>query len=383
MLVAGIPIEFILFGIMLLGIAFFGHNSMYIAIAGLISILTVKLLFSEEFNFIDHISHEWHILLNLAGLLLGFAILTEYFIESKLPDVMPDYLPDDWRGGFMLLVIVALISCFLDNIAGAMIGAAIAVRVFNNKLHIGYIASLVAASNAGGAGSVLGSTTTTMMWIAGIPIETFFKAYIGSVVAIAISGVIASFQQDRYNRIQKDSTPGVVVKWNKIVVVLCILIGAITCNVLFDSPALGVWIVIILASFFVQTNWKELKKAVPGTLFLVALVFSASLMPVQYLPAPSWQSTFTFGWISSVFDNIPLIKITIDQKGYDWGLLAYAVAYGGSITWFGSSAGVAVCNEIPEAKSTIRWLLGGWHVALAYIAGFFALLWIGGWKVGA
>ena len=108
------------------------------------------------------------ILANLFLLLMGFALLSRHFEESKLPDVLPRFLPDDWKGAFVLLVIVFVLSSFLDNIAAALIGGTMARDVFRGKVHIGYLAAIVAASNAGGAGSVVGDTTTTMMWIAGV-----------------------------------------------------------------------------------------------------------------------------------------------------------------------------------------------------------------------
>ena len=43
-------------------------------------------------------AHEWVILGNLFLLLIGFALLSRHFEESQLPDVMPEYLPDDWKG---------------------------------------------------------------------------------------------------------------------------------------------------------------------------------------------------------------------------------------------------------------------------------------------
>ncbi|MGZ5117196.1 MAG: PEP-CTERM sorting domain-containing protein [Burkholderiales bacterium] len=46
-------------------------------------------------------------------------------------------------------------SGFLDNIAAALIGASVAGSVFRHRVHIGYLAAIVGASNAGGAGSVL------------------------------------------------------------------------------------------------------------------------------------------------------------------------------------------------------------------------------------
>jgi hypothetical protein len=80
-----------------------------------------------------------------------------------------------------------------------------------------------------------------------------------------------------------------------------------------------------------------------------------------------------------VFDNIPLTALALKQGGYDWGFLAYAVGFGGSMIWFGSSAGVALSNMYPEAKSVGAWLKGGWHVALGYVAGFAVLVAFVGW----
>jgi Na+/H+ antiporter NhaD/arsenite permease-like protein len=120
--------------------------------------------------------------------------------------------------------------------------------------------------------------------------------------------------------------------------------------------------------------------AMKGSLFLLCLVASASLMPVASLPEPSWQSALGLGFVSSFFDNIPLTALALAQGGYDWGMLAYAVGFGGSMIWFGSSAGVAISNMFPEARSTGRWLREGWPIALAYLAGFGMLMALLGWQ---
>jgi Na+/H+ antiporter NhaD/arsenite permease-like protein len=102
-------------------------------------------------------------------------------------------------------------------------------------------------------------------------------------------------------------------------------------------------------------------------------------MPVEKLPVASWQTAFGLGFISAVFDNIPLTALALKQGGYDWGVLAYAVGFGGSMIWFGSSAGVALSNLFPEARSVGSWLKSGWHVAVAYVIGFFVMLAVVGW----
>jgi hypothetical protein len=49
----------------------------------------------------------------------------------------------------------------------------------------------------------------------------------------------------------------------------------------------------------------------------------------------------------------------------------------------GSFAGVALSNMYPEARSVGSWVKNGWHVALAYVFGFFVMLAILGWKPDA
>jgi Na+/H+ antiporter NhaD/arsenite permease-like protein len=102
-------------------------------------------------------------------------------------------------------------------------------------------------------------------------------------------------------------------------------------------------------------------------------------MPVEHLPVASWQTAFGLGFLSAVFDNIPLTALALKQGGYDWGFLAYAVGFGGSMVWFGSSSGVAICSMYPEARSIEPWLRHGWAIPLSYIVGFFAMLWVWRW----
>ena len=89
-------------------------------------------------------------LLNLLALILGFSILARHFEQSHVPVILPRWLPTDWRGGFVLLVLIFFISSFLDHIAAALIGGAMAHQIFRARVHIAYIAAIVAASNGGG-----------------------------------------------------------------------------------------------------------------------------------------------------------------------------------------------------------------------------------------
>ncbi len=381
---------------MLLGVALFHHHTLAIALGGLAAVSAYKILFGHFEHgagltgFLAHLGDEWVILANLAGLLTGFALLSNHFQRSHVPLALPRILPSGWQGAFALLAIVFVLSSFLDNIAAALIGGAMARSLFPS-VHIGYLAAIVAASNAGGSGSVVGDTTTTMMWIAGVSPVDVLHAYVAATVALLVCGIPASLQQIAEAPMLRRLGAATPIDWVRVGVVAAILVAAVAANVTVNTrlpqyaasiPILGatVWLVLLLLAPIRRPEWHVMPDAAKGTIFLLSLVLAASMMPVEALPQASWPTTLGLGFVSAVFDNIPLTALALAQGGYDWGALAYAVGFGGSMIWFGSSAGVAITNFFPEARSVGRWLRHGWHVALAYVVGFFVLLAVLGWQ---
>ena len=392
----GVPVDFILFALTLLGVALMHQQTLKVALTGLAVIVLYKLALTGFKTgpglpgLALHLAHEANLLLNLLGLLVGFALLADHFERSELPKIAPRYLPDSWLGGFVLLVMIFVLSAFLDNIAAALIGGTVAGVVFRHKLHIGYLAAIVAASNAGGAGSVVGDTTTTMMWIDGVSPLQVLEAYVGAVVALVFFGIVAARQQHAHAPITKDADPSARVDAGRLGICAAMLVAAVvanvTCNLYFPAvldrwPVLGitVWVVLLLSAGYRKPSWSLVPGAFKGSVFLLSLVLCASLMPVEKLPPASWQSALGLGFVSAVFDNIPLTALALKQGGFDWGFLAYGVGFGGSMIWFGSSAGVALSNMYPQAKSVGAWLRGGWHVAVGYVLGFMVLLAVLGW----
>jgi Na+/H+ antiporter NhaD/arsenite permease-like protein len=398
--IGGIALEFFLFAATLLGVALFHNHTLRVAVIGAVVITLYKLGFaafdghSGLSGLALHFSHEWVVLANLLCLLVGFALLSKHFEDSNVPAVLPRFLPDDWKGGFVLLLLVFVLSSFLDNIAAALIGGAIANSVFRGKVHVGYLAGIVAASNAGGSGSVVGDTTTTMMWLAGVSPMAVFPAYIAAAVAVVVCGIPAARQQHAFQPILKDELAHAPVDWARLGIVVFILVTAIVANVLANTqlgeladhaPVLGlaVWVAILIGAVIRRPDWSLIPGAFKGAVFLLSLVWAASMMPVDQLPIASWKSAFGLGFVSAVFDNIPLTSLALHQGGFDWGVLAFAVGFGGSMIWFGSSAGVALSSQFPQARSVGAWIRGGWHVAVAYIVGFGVMMALWGWHPSA
>ncbi len=380
---------FVIFGLTLLGVALFHHRALAVALTGLFAAILLGFFEAPSTSaaaeeLVAHFGDEWVILTNLLLLLLGFAVLSNQFEQSKFPEAIPSRLPNGWMGGVVLLGIVFCLSIFLDNIAAAIIGGVVAAHVFPRGVTIAFQAAIVSAANAGGAGSVIGDTTTTMMWISGVSPLTLLPAFIGGLVSFAVFAPLASMAQQKQSPLVHRDASGLTIDWMRVSIVLFILATIVAVNVIANSffptheeyaPVLGLalWTAILLSAPLRSPDWTVLREAIKGALFLVTLVALASLMPVDQLPPPSQLSVLGLGFLSAVFDNIPLTALALNQGGYDWALLAYAVGFGGSMIWFGSSAGVALTNLFPAGRSVVGWLRAGWFVPVAYVLGFVAL----------
>jgi Na+/H+ antiporter NhaD/arsenite permease-like protein len=395
----GIPLEFYLFGLTLLGIAILHHRTLAVAVAGLASILAYQATVSGfptgygAGALLSHGRHEWVLLTNLLLLLVGFEVLSNQFEKSNLPDHMPGLLPDGWTGSLALLAIVFVLSMVLDNIAAAVIGGVMARHVYKGRVTVGFLAAIVASANGGGAGSVIGDTTTTMMWLKGVSPMAVLPAYIAAGAAFLVFGVAGAASQHRHQPCLAHDEPGHPILWRRVLIVAFVLIAAVAANVsasIFSrgeehAPWLGlaIWAALVATSFIAKPDWSVIRPALRGAAFLVCLVAAASLMPVNELPPASWVAALGLGFLSSVFDNIPLTALALKQGGYDWSMLAYAVGFGGSMVWFGSSAGVALTNLFPEGRSVVTWVRQGWYVPVAYLVGFAVLMAVMGWRPSA
>ena len=387
----GIPLEFIVFGIVLVAVSIYQRLALSIAVAGLAALVLLRLatggqgLAGNAQFLLTHFLDEWVDIANLFLLLLGFAVVSNQFERSRLPEAMPRWLPKGWTSGLMLLVFVFVLSVFLDNIASALIGGVVARHVFQNRVSVGFQVAIVAAANGGGAGSVIGDTTSTMLWISGIQPLELAPAFVGGIAALAFFGPLAALQQRSFSPALDEAPHDVHIDWVRVGLVALILAALVATNLAASTSlaalagvapllGLGVWVAIVLTASVRRPDWHIVPEATNGALFLIALVAAASLLPVERLPEASSGTVFGLGILSSVFNNIPLTALALKQGGYDWALLAYAVGFGGSMVWFGSSAGVAMTSLFPEGQSVAKWLRYGWHVPVSYLIGFAAML---------
>jgi hypothetical protein len=359
-------------------------------------------------------------------LLPGFDRMAYFFEHSGACAWIERRIKTDWGILFMLWAL----SGILDNIATAMLGGAIVKSRYGSVIShcraqkdprkrklprwlFLLLVAVIAASNLGGAASAFGDTTTTMMWIDGVPILLLALGYPASIVGQLMLSKLAvakhkELPEDfdhthvgrqkyidwtwhdfvrnagyaitlvvfpwRWGQLAKS-----VVAGHKLYPMLGIP-GMVAGNIGFDQPGLGLWIGMLAGYFFgrlvdrikktepAEFGWKSMLKAIPNTVFLLLLVYSAKLIPLTLISDTIFGAFKHFqmepdydiiaiilGLISPIFDNIPLASLALDIGGFHWPFLALAIGFGGSMLWFGSSAGVALAKEFPELEQTRDW----------------------------
>ena len=197
-------VAIVLFVIMYVGLIVFPKRRALIALSvAAIYIVTGILPYNTVFQVVD-----WNVLLMIFGTLL----LVDYFIESKMPNLIADHLLDlapnvMWVTIFMSLF-SGLISAFIDNVATllmvAPVGLAICKKLKINPVPM--IISIAVSSNLQGAATLVGDTTSIMLgayagmdfndyfWMMGRP-GIFFAVEIGALLTVPIMMIL--FRKDK------------------------------------------------------------------------------------------------------------------------------------------------------------------------------------------
>lgn len=377
----------IVFLLMLGGLLIFHHHKLVVVALGGLIISNIFAFVHGFDGFTHHFSewHRFHLLYNLTLLLPVFALVADSFERCGASNGLAKLLKTDTA----ILWTVFWLSTVLDNIAACMIGGTILLAVYGRgNVPFVMLIGVICASNLGGAGSPVGDTTTVMMFVSQDPrisIPEIMAAFVATIPAqilicvwagrhghqtrskMALNGSpdsrVDNFDDRQLGEhdvhaLEEGARKG--IQWRMMLPLLAIP-GLIAGNIL-EQPGLGAWAGFSLGLLL---GWNRFEKkvfvgALPNTLFLVGLVATAEMLPLDeakpYLNMLSRDAVaILMGHLSAWFDNIPLTAVCLSLKDFDWGLLAFSVGYGGSAMWFGSSAGVALGLLFKEVYDTKRW----------------------------
>lgn len=413
----------ILFVLMYVGLIVFPKKKAFIALSVAATYVIIGILPYDRFLEVV----DWNVLLMLFGTLL----LVDYFIESKMPNLIADKIlaiaPNVMWVTILMSLFSGLISAFIDNVATLLMVAPVGLAVCK-KLNISPVAmiiSIAVSSNLQGAATLVGDTTSIMLgayadmdfidffWMNGKP-GIFFAVEIGALLVVPIMLVL--FRKDKYPVTSKDVT--VVTDYVPSIMMIAHVVLLMIASFIPGKPALTNGIICLVCSIigmiweYVKDHNKErVKKVIKNVdyetvllltgLFIViggitnmgviddvaALIVKAGGNNLFLLfTIVVWGSVL----ISAFVDNIPYVatmlpvlqgvttSLGIEPYLLYFGLLCGATL-GGNITPVGASCNIAgvgmLRKEGYEVKFTDFTRIGI-PFTLAAVIGGYVFLWV-------
>jgi Na+/H+ antiporter NhaD/arsenite permease-like protein len=296
------------------------------------------------------------------------------------------------RSRTKLLWIVSWLTFFtsavLDNLTTTIVMISLLRKVVpDRQTRLFFAGMVIVAANAGGAWTVIGDVTTTMLWIRQKigPVEVMRDLFLPSVVCLLVpllivgrlvKGEMSAVAQPVMVGLEENGDNGGIQEWHRTLFLVLGVLGLLSVPV-FKAythlpPFVGMMLslaVLWIVSEFVDRTLDEATRSSTGVVavlkridmatvlfFLGILLAVGALAATGVLPSIAVRLdqllpnrdviAFVIGLVSAVVDNVPLVAAGMDM--YDlpmnhrfWMLLAYSAGTGGSCLVIGSAAGVA------------------------------------------
>lgn len=345
--------------------------------------ISEKLLFLTESQLLYSVSEIAGIVFFLMGAMTivelvdaheGFSLIT-HRIDAKRKSTLL------WIVSFVTF----FLSAVLDNLTTTIVMVSLLRKVVDHpvdrKMFVGLA---IIAANAGGAWTVIGDVTTTMLWVKNkinaqqVMVDLFLASLACLLVPLTIASLILKGDLTRFAAHPETARERSIETWHKVLFLVLGLLALMVVPVFKAITHLPPFVgmmgslgVLWLASELVGHTMDEKTRSSTGVLAALQrvdmsslLFFLGILLAVSSLGSSgvlqsiaTWlQSTignqsliaFIIGLVSAVVDNVPLVAAGIDmyketnpENDPFWMLLAYCAGTGGSCLIIGSAAGVA------------------------------------------
>ncbi|WP_185865806.1 sodium:proton antiporter NhaD [Blattabacterium cuenoti] len=350
-----------------------------------------------------HLGKASEIVFFLIGAMSIIAVIEKYSGFEALRELF--YTKTKRRFLWIISLVSFLLSAIIDNLTATIVLISILRKTVSNyKERLCYLGLVVISANAGGVWSPIGDITTTMLWISN-KVTTIYlvkKILIPSILCMFVSTFIVSFMpvfngtfQVKKTKLSEENLNRgfFILKSGLLLMLLVPIFKTITgvppyMGMMFS---LGILLCIVRKYSGTVLSIDDLFRKIDfsSILFFLGILLSvSSLESLGKLYSLShwinetvytWKiTTFIFGLISSIIDNVPLVAATIAMFSYPmdhdlWHFIAYVSGTGGSIFLIGSAAGVAAMGM---EKIDFFWYLKkiSWIALIGYISGFVYLL---------
>lgn len=330
----------------------------------------------------------------------GFSLITRYVRSKSKVSLL-------WIIG----ICTFFLSAVLDNLTTTIVMISVLRKlVADRELRLLYIGMVVVAANAGGAWTVIGDVTTTMIWMKHkiseweVMRELFLPSVACLLVPLGILSTQLKGELEPPKETEADLEEKSIETWHK-ALFLCLGVVGLLAVPIFKTythlpPFMGMMLSLgslWLASELVSHTMDEKTKSSTGVLSALrridmssVLFFLGILLAVgalgsmnvlnqlaEYLQATLKNQSLIaviIGLVSAVVDNVPLVAAGIEMYSSTnplndpfWMLLAYCGGTGGSCLIIGSAAGVAAMGL---EKIDFFWYFR--KIAPLALAGYFA-----------
>ena len=217
------------------------HRPLYALGVAVIYLLTGVLPVRELFGTIN-----WNVLMMISGTM----IIVDFFIESRMPNLLADILLEKSKNVMWVTIYMSLfagiISAFIDNVATVLMVAPVGLAICRKlKINpVGMILSIAVSSNLQGAATLVGDTTSIMLgdyanmnimnffWMLGRP-GIFFAVELGALATVPIMMVL--FRKDKEPVDSKERTK--VEDYVPTAMLLLMVLALICASFIPDTPS--------------------------------------------------------------------------------------------------------------------------------------------------
>lgn len=336
----------------------------------------------------------------------GFEVITSLVKTSRQVTLL-------WLVG----LITFFLSAVLDNLTTTIVMVSLMRKLLGREEdRLFFVAMIVIAANAGGAWTVIGDVTTTMLWIGGqiTPLAISKGVFIASllnmlvplaVVSVALRGrvVVAPVAPIGSGRPIRRFERNLMFSLGLGVLILVPAFKAITHLPPFMGILFGLGVVWTVGEWVHREKPSEERKSLTlahaltridmaSVVFFIGILLAvATLEHARILEAMArWLDLHVgrldvivvlLGLVSAVVDNVPLVAASMGMysltqhppDSFLWEFIAYCAGTGGSILIIGSAAGVAAMGlEKVQFFWYLRKISG--LALLGYVAGCLAYI---------
>ena len=358
---------------------------------GLIFLISGILPFSQLLSVIN-----WNVLMMITGTM----ILVDFFIESKMPNLMADILLDKCPNVMWVTISMSLfagvISAFIDNVATVLMVAPVGLAVCRKlKINpVSMIISIAVSSNLQGAATLVGDTTSIMLgdyahmnfmnffWMEGKP-GMFFAVELGALATIPIMMIL--FRKNREPVSSKERTT--VTDKVPTFMLLLMVAALITASFIPNTPDITngaiccvLGIVTAVLDYLINHRPENIKRTVQNIDYETLLLLLGLFVVIGGITEAGIITDFAnaivkFGgsslfllytiivWgsvlISAFVDNIPyvatmlpVLTVVTTQLGVNPNLLYFGLlcgaTLGGNLTPIGASANITAVGLLKK-----------------------------------